>query len=438
MKELARLTESQIHERMNTFHKLNNSSTVCVSKFHFLKINPFGETVVSCCKATMNQIDIKDLGKVNNLDELINHTEIKQDRQLMLDNKRPKSCQFCWKVETDPSIISQRHQDSVVKYTTKFDKVMQVDQKIEYLEVSLNNTCNLRCIYCSSDHSSRIEMDLKANGPIRHGSDYVESPIRLLSKEERNSNQERLTQLIIDTLPQLRTLMLTGGEPLLDKDIWRILDQLEKPRATSLFTSIVTNLNHSKALINKLLVKMQSIISVNKEIMIVVSCDTIGEEAEIIRDGLDYALFIDNLEYVLEKTQDLGVTVLINSTISSLSIKSKIKWIESLIPLFEKYPLLSMNLSTAVGRSYLTPCALPRSVTKRFINDMEILLDHPILTTRISNWEAVSNRLHQDIDTADPSRLLIQLRQHIIDRSERYGKDVTVFKKWIDNMILGF
>jgi hydroxylamine reductase (hybrid-cluster protein) len=82
------------------------------------------------------------------------------------------------------------------------------------------------------------------------------------------------------------TFRITGGEPLLSKDTWKVLDfilETEQPNQ-NLKLSINSNLGVPDNLIDKLIDKLNKIIENDlvKEIVIFTSCDGYGIQSEYI------------------------------------------------------------------------------------------------------------------------------------------------------------
>ncbi len=81
-------------------------------------------------------------------------------------------------------------------------------RQFETLRISLTNVCNLACVYCVSD-------DIEANKIV---------------KKENNIPAFNLLQIVADLHKQLtlKTIRLTGGEPLLYKDLFFFIEGIKK------------------------------------------------------------------------------------------------------------------------------------------------------------------------------------------------------------------
>jgi sulfatase maturation enzyme AslB (radical SAM superfamily) len=117
------------------------------------------------------------------------------------------------------------------------------------------------------------------------------------------------------------TFRITGGEPLLSKDTFKVLDKIIETETPNkkLKLSINSNLCVDDKLIDRLIEKASVIINEKrvKEFIIYTSVDTYGEQAEFIRTGLDFKQLFDNIDKILEKLPK--VTIVVMSTFNIFS-----------------------------------------------------------------------------------------------------------------------
>jgi len=195
------------------------SDSFCAAKWLYSIIWLYNGTTASCHHPKPHKISlIEALKDPSNL----HNTSIKKKcREQMLDGTRPPECFYCWDMEdVKEGAISDRvfktgsfKLDSVHKI-----KDMDISEKInpEILEVAFSRNCNLACAYCCSLFSTSWDKyDNTYVDPYGHVSPFVSIFWRWLPT------------LIKD----LKLLRVTGGEPLLSPDFWRLLDWiiLKKP-----------------------------------------------------------------------------------------------------------------------------------------------------------------------------------------------------------------
>ena len=255
----------------------------------------------------------------------------KEQRAKMLNGERPKECGYCWKIEDlGNDYFSDRHYKTSDTWAwDRFEDIAksnpQDDVYPSYLEVSFSNACNFACAYCSPEISSKWMEDVKQNGeyPTKHGShnlDYLKESGKIPYKNsEHNPYGEGFWKWFPDALPHLKVLRITGGEPTMSKDTWKLLDYLiENPRK-DLDIAINSNLCVTDVLIKKLILKINQLADVGVKVDVYTSLESTGKQAEYARDGLDYYTWIENVETILKETNS---TVAMMTTINILSLPS--------------------------------------------------------------------------------------------------------------------
>jgi hypothetical protein len=112
-----------------------------------------------------------------------------------------------------------------------------------------------------------------------------------------------------------------GGEPLLQRNLWKLLDFLKSKQNLNLELAINSNLNSSTETVQHCVESMKELI-LNKSIKkadIQCSLDCWGPQQEFIRYGLDLEQWKHNFEYLI---QHKWLTLSIHQVVSSLSIKT--------------------------------------------------------------------------------------------------------------------
>ena len=253
----------------------------------------------------------------------------KEQRAKMLNGERPSECGYCWKIEDlDKDYFSDRHYKTSDSWAwERFEDIAKSNPQDNvypsYLEVSFSNACNFACAYCSPEISSKWMEDIKKNGeyPTKHGShnlDYLKSSGKMPYKNrEHNPYVEAFWKWFPDALPHLKVLRITGGEPTMSKDTWKLLDYLLEHPQQGLDIAINTNGCVEKKLIDKLINKINELAEVGVRVDIYTSLESTGRQAEYARDGLDYNQWLINTERMLTETKSI---VAIMTTVNILSL----------------------------------------------------------------------------------------------------------------------
>ena len=98
----------------------------------------------------------------------------------------------------------------------------------------------------------------------------------------------------------LHTFRITGGEPLLAKDTWKVLDYIiDEPNPNkNLNFAINSNLGVPDNMIDKLIERLKRIEDEDRvnEFIIFTSVDTWGDTSRLYSNGLEFNRFWDNMK----------------------------------------------------------------------------------------------------------------------------------------------
>jgi organic radical activating enzyme len=257
----------------------------------------------------------------------------KQKRKEMLDGKRPDECNFCWNVEDNSNSFSDRTFKSAEPWSLdQFDKIKNLDFREDYnpryVEVSFSNTCNLKCAYCGPQYSSKWVEEIEKHGAYDTETRYNNLEDLRAKNEmpykhsEDNPYVEAFWKWWPELYRDLHTFRITGGEPLLSKDTFKVLDYISEhwEENPNLSLAINTNLSVPKKLMDKLLEKAKDLTENNKvkELILFTSVEATGAQAEYSRYGLNYDYFWENIDRVL--TELPKVTINIMAAFNALSV----------------------------------------------------------------------------------------------------------------------
>jgi organic radical activating enzyme len=360
------------------------SPSFCLAKWYQLTLylqNGFNH---SCHHPSPHKIPLDELE--NNYKSLHNTSFKKEQMQKMLDGVRPSECDYCWTAE-DNGHISDRayksarswaypHLDEVVKNKTQ-------DVEPTYLEISFSNVCNFKCAYCSPDLSSQWYEEIDKHGGYPTSQNFNgfgwfkqvgKMPIK---HSDPNPYVDAFWKWWPELYPKLNTLRLTGGEPLLSKDVWRMLDAIEADPNPELCFAINTNLGIPDELVDRMITKLNSISNKIKEVQIFTSGEAIGAPGEYVRYGLDYTTWAKNLEKVLSNTNNI---VAVMTTVNLTSITTYCDFVRYLLDLRAHYnknaSFNKVQFMTNFLRypEFLSLSILDSASKQRFTDDVETLI----------------------------------------------------------------
>jgi len=316
------------------------SPTFCLAKWHHTTIYlQTGETH-SCYHPAPHKIPLEEIA----LDpSALHNTQQKiSERAAMINGEKPSGCNYCWNIEAMGSeYISDRHERNASIFTEqrlgaiKANPLAPVNP--QYIEVSFGNECNFKCGYCHPKHSSAYHKEIKDHGPYtmvknhRNDIDWF-----TVYEEDVNPYVEAWWKWWPEVSKTLTILRITGGEPLLQKSTWRLLDDLEQNPLPNLELNINSNFGVKPILIDRLVEKVNKLLDMGaiKDFKIFSSIDTWGDPAEYIRTGLDLTVWEKNLDTYLTKT-NRPITFMI--TFNILSVPSFTRLLNKILKWRIKY-----------------------------------------------------------------------------------------------------
>jgi organic radical activating enzyme len=293
----------------------------------------------SCYHPPLHSIPIE--GLADNPGQLHNTPHKKAQRVLMLQNERPSECQYCWNME-DLSEMSDRHYRSGEPWAAvdlekiKTSTGTEDDVVPSYVEVNFNHACNLKCSYCSPQFSSSWQSEVDQLGayptstPHNDPKHFVGNR-RPIPVREDNPYVDAFWAWWPKLYPQLKHFRMTGGEPLMDKNTYRVFDYVLALPKPDLHLNVTSNFSVEDVLFEKYLGYVKQLCNTNIEhFMQYVSLDTGNfAQAEYIRHGLDSARLIDNvLRYLDEVPARNSLTFIITmNNLSVTGLQSLMEWI---------------------------------------------------------------------------------------------------------------
>jgi len=359
----------------NITDKLNSVGCgMCLAKWTQSTIHlQIGHTH-SCHHPVPHKIPVEEI--IKNPTALHNTSYKKAKRKEMLTGKRPKECDYCWKVEDNSDEYSDRTYKSHETWSSPHfqeivEKPWDQDFNPRYVEIGFSNACNFKCSYCGPSFSSQWVKEIKKHGAYPTTDNFndmrwMKDQGRLpYDHKEYNPYVEAFWKWWPDLYRDLHTFRITGGEPLLAKDTWKILDYIikEPNPNTNLSLSINSNLGINDNLVDRFIEKVNRITdppaivhssdSKVKELTIFTSIDTWGPQADYIRDGLEFNKFWDNMNKILTKCPRTSIGIM--STYNALSIPNYHKLIKGVFDLKKEYghPSRAWTTPVVLDPSYL-------------------------------------------------------------------------------------
>jgi len=337
---------------------------------------------------------------------LHNTAQKKMERAMMQQGQRPSGCEYCWRIEDSSSdAISDRPYKSMIYSEDELDWAANApseeDINLRTLEIAFDRTCNFACSYCNPAFSTTWAKDIKQNGPYtnlnsdgRNHFTHEHSSSQLYRVGETNPYVEAFFKWWESDLKNsLRELRVTGGEPTMSADFWRLLNWF-KDNKSEVKLAINSNLGAKKDLIDDLISVSHDILHVE----LYTSCEATGAAAEYIRDGMIWREWCDNFGRMIEQGNFKQMHVM--ATINALCLPSITEFLDMIMLNKEQYgkscPTVTLNILRFP--SFQSPLVLPLNYRQQVV-------------ATLRNWFAKngeSNLLH-DMERQHILRLITYL-----------------------------
>ena len=302
-------------------HLDTRSASFCGAKWYNATVWLGSGMTTSCHHPLPHKID--PIAVQSNPKLLHNTPEKKEQRRQMQCGERPAGCEYCWKIEDmGPTHISDRIYKSWIytdqELTDAHTASSEKDFELRSLEIAFDRTCNFACSYCNPAFSSTWVKDLKTNGGYvnlvsdgRGHFTHEHDSNQLYGYNEYNPYVEAFFKWWESDLHKtLRQLRVTGGEPLMSADLWKLIEWFEKngdKSQTSL--AINSNLVAKPELIQRLIDVKKHLPSLG----VYTSAEAVDNAAEYIRDGMVFEQWWENVQKLHEADIDTHCMMTINA-----------------------------------------------------------------------------------------------------------------------------
>ena len=350
------------------------SSSFCAAKWYNATIWLGSGQTTSCHHPPAHSIDVDALA--TNPSAIHNTEQKKLDRQQMQSGERPPGCEYCWKIEDmGVDAVSDRVYKSKIYPIESLNDAYNLDYRsdvnLRTLEIAFDRTCQFACSYCNPAFSSTWVKDIKNNGPYtRLTSDGRNHFTHIHSDSQRyvfGDDNPYVTAFFkwweSDLHKSLQELRITGGEPLMSGETWRLIDWFKTNQGKSKTRlAINTNLGYDDQKLDEFLTAIKDL----PHIEIYTSNESTDQQAEYIRDGLDFAQWTRNLNRLVVNPSVKAVHVM--ATINALCLDSLPDFLEQILRLKLIYgnDAISFTLNILRFPSFQSPLILPDELRNKY------------------------------------------------------------------------
>lgn len=246
--------------------------------------------------------------------EFLKSDYLKNLKQKFLNGEYdPDTCHVCKNLESKGLQSIRQHQ--LTRYGNS------TEENIDYMELRASNLCNFQCKMCSASNSS------------------------LIAGEVRNISDDNWNE-VLDLSHKLKYLVLTGGEPMLIKHYYELLDHISANQELNL--NIYTNGSVYNPVFVEKMLKFDTTLNL--------SIDGVGETAEKQRVGTDWEVVNENINKFLA----LPVKIKFHITLTTISLVDIYSLSKYLVKALETNPDCAFTIHTVWFPSNLSIMNLPK------------------------------------------------------------------------------
>jgi organic radical activating enzyme len=294
------------------WQRLTESKTFCMLPWTHMHAYPDGR-VYPCCLAEYFH-PIGDLRK-NTMEEVWNQTGYRTIRINMLQDRPSVQCTKCYEQE-EHGAFSMRN-DSNRNYGHLIKEVDQTQSdgthpefKIRYWDVRFSNLCNFSCRSCGPIFSSNWYNDhvkLYSRKPDVLGRDMARV-------EFTTGNEDSMIEQMLPHIPHLEQVYFAGGEPLIMKEHYFLLEKLIELGKTDVRIQYNTNFSELRYKDKHVFEYWKHF----KNVSVGASLDASGDRAELMRKGTDWKQTLENRQRMKDEVPHVDFYVA--ATVSSMNV----------------------------------------------------------------------------------------------------------------------
>lgn len=405
------------------------SPSFCLAKWNQVSLHLGAGLTHSCHHPSPHKIPLEELAVSPHA---LHNTKFKKEqRKMMLEGKRPKECDYCWRTEDakgDNTVYSDRITKSADNWARPhLERVasMPWDANVypTYLEVSFDTLCNFKCMYCSPAFSTTWKQEIQEFGPYvlpnitLHSLDYLKQVGQFpIPVHEDNPYIDAFWEWWPNAVPHLSVFRITGGEPLMSKQVYRVLDYLIENPQPQLEFNINSNLGVPEELMERFLKKMKIIQERKcvKMFKLYTSNEGHGKKAEYIRHGLNYDYWLKNCHRVLAEIPDSHLTIM--AAFNALGLTSFKQMMNDVIDMKLKYTVqpvrkhpVSLDVAYIRWPEFLSAWILP----KDFLPILEDCVSHAYKNPHVLFWPPMCGNGFYDYEINRIERLFYVVRDEM-------------------------
>lgn len=343
------------------FEDYKNSKHFCVYPFMHLATFTDG-SIPPCC---IGETTSASMNKTIHIKDAWNSQELKDIRKALINDEPVFNCSQCYRDEL-AGVSSHRLQSNELYYRVHKDAIDRALDNVEddgtmlidpfTLDIRAGNTCNLKCIMCRPNESSKWFNDAKRLIDIT-GNDIVrrdwDNKVNINTKNFSWVEREEFWEDFKELVPTLKEIIFGGGEPFLSKSINNLIKYMVDTGHSS---HIKIRFHTNGTTIPE---SFWELVDEFKEIELLFSIDGFDQQNYYVRNPAEWEPIVKNL-HLADQTKATTMILFSMHSLSAYNIVDLYKWRMS--QSFTKLNNIPIILGRVYNPEYLNPQGLPQSV----------------------------------------------------------------------------
>jgi radical SAM protein with 4Fe4S-binding SPASM domain len=294
------------------YNRLVQSKTFCMLPWVHMHAFPDGRAYPCCMSDYWHSVG--DLRK-NTMEEVWNQQPYRTLRINMLDEQPSKECKRCYEQEEN-GFFSLRN-DANRNYGHHIIEVEQTQEdgthpefKIRYWDIRFSNLCNFSCRSCGPIFSSNWFNDhvkLHDRKPDVLGRE-------MLRVEYTAGDEDAMMEQMLPHIPYLEQVYFAGGEPLIMKEHYFLLEKLIEHGKTDIRIQYNTNFSELRYKDKHVFDYWKHF----KNVSVGASLDASGARAELMRKGTNWKQVVENRKRMIKEVPHVDFYV--SATVSAMNV----------------------------------------------------------------------------------------------------------------------
>lgn len=436
----------------------SKSPSFCGAKWYNATTWLGSGTTASCHHPTAHKIPLVELR--DDYTAIHNTKHKKAARKMMQEGERPLECEYCWRIEDmGKDSVSDRVFKSIIYSEEDLQKAHDTNWEdsvnLKTFEIAFDRTCNLACSYCNPSFSTTWAKDIKKFGPYQNllsdGAGAFEQDGSWTEPYHRDEENPYVTAFwkwwdngLSDSLEELR---ITGGEPLMSGNTWKLFDWFEKQNSEMRF-AVNSNLIAKDEIIDKLIEKSYNV----RNFELYTSAECFGTHQEYLRDGFDWDIWHNNMTRFAKEGNYNSINIMM--TITGLSLFSTTEFLDEVYEMKKnsktgKHPVVSVNILRFP--SFQNILTLPKEIREHCRQDLLLWFEENkhkpnwlefelASIERLLEYLATDESPHRKASNRDT--LWQDMKAFYTQYDQRRNKNINVFPKiftdWFDTINSGY